>query len=75
MSLIGEADWKKAKWNYNFEELMSKEVTDLAFAQVDFKFPKEIRYPCLPVRTPSGLIFPREGNSLCGIPDIKLHRD
>lgn len=72
MSLIGEADWKNAKWNYNPEVLFSKEVTDLAFAQVEFKFPKEVRYPCLPVRTPSGLIFPREGNSLCGIPEIKL---
>ena len=43
------------------------------FAALKFKFPPETRFPCLPVNTESrGLIFPLEGECLCGAPEIEV---
>ena len=44
----------------------------LGVAHVSFKFPDDCLYPCLPVRTDNGLIFPLEGKSNCGSPEIAL---
>lgn len=73
MCMIGLPNWETTKVIYDIEELYKLEITDLAYAQVEFKFPESIRYPCLPVRGgDSGLIFPFEGNSLCGLQELKL---
>lgn len=42
------------------------------YALVDFSFPAGTRFPCLPVDTPHGLLFPLEGKSLCTAPEIEL---
>jgi len=72
MSMIGKPDWDSIKQIASKEELLGYEVDDLAFASVDFEFPEDTRYPCLPIRTMHGLVFPLKGNSICGIPEIKL---
>ncbi len=41
------------------------------FAYVDFEFPKDTRFPCLPVSAgDKGLIFPLSGKSYCTAPEI-----
>jgi len=72
MSMIGEANWKESKWDYSQETFKKLSMTDLGFYQVEFEFPSEVRYPCLPVRTPSGIIFPIKGRSICGLQEVKL---
>jgi len=73
MCMIGLPNWDTTKTIYDINALYKLEINDLAYAQVDFKFPESVRYPCLPVRGgESGLIFPLEGNSLCGLQELKL---
>ncbi len=76
MALIGEPDWSRIRHIGNTDELFSGDLvhTDLAFANVDFEFPEEVRYPVLPVRTENGLLFPRKGNSTTHISEILLAR-
>lgn len=44
------------------------------FARVSFRFPDEIRYPCLPVkdRNGRGLVFPRSGETWASAPELSL---
>lgn len=45
----------------------------MGFAKVHFRFPDQVRYPCLPVRSElRGLIYPREGTSYATAPEIEL---
>lgn len=69
MALIGKPDWRNIR--------VTLEVSDftpvtLGMARVHFEFPQSVRFPSLPVRTENGLIFPREGTSDCGAPEIAL---
>jgi hypothetical protein len=69
MSLIGFPDWNDLR--------VSTEVDDygptvLGYAVVEFEFPKETRYPTIPVRTGNGLVFPLKGVSECPAPEIYL---
>ncbi|MBS0368633.1 MAG: hypothetical protein JSS57_05475 [Proteobacteria bacterium] len=56
----------------------SKDVDDFighvaGFALVEFVFPDDVTYPCLPVSTEErGLLFPLRGESLCTAPEIEL---
>lgn len=73
MSLIGIPNWDGLKFIGDLEELLNYKVTDLAFANVDFEFPDNVRYPCLPVRVDDGsLVFPKSGNCSTHISEIKL---
>ena len=73
MALIGRPDWKGLKVIRSTKELLTKYIAaDLAFANVDFEFPPEVRFPVLPVRTENGLIFPRKGNCSTHISEILL---
>lgn len=67
MSLIGLPNWREIKQT---DDLSDFTPTTLGFACVDFEFPKETRYPTLPVRTENGLIFPLTGRSSCAAPEI-----
>lgn len=58
MSLIGMPDWHAIHDCKNLDEF---DPETLGFVQVEFEFPAETRYPCLPVRTDNGLIFPPQG--------------
>ena len=60
MSLIGMPLWNEM---FPTNDLNLFTATSLGFACVDFTFPGSVRYPCLPVRTDNGLVFPRKGRS------------
>ena len=72
MSLIGIPDWNGLRHIETLNELMSYLPVDLAFANVDFEFPETVRFPCLPVRTDQGIIFPRKGNTSTHISELKV---
>lgn len=69
MSLIGYPDWDNMKLHPTLEDFTP---TALGVALVDFEFPATVRYPCLPVRTEHGLVFPRRGRSYCSAPEVAL---
>jgi hypothetical protein len=71
MSLIGLPDWKSIKPTFNLDDFT---LTTLGFAAITFKFPDDIRFPTLPVRTDNGLVFPLEGQSNCSAPEVCLAR-
>lgn len=68
MSLLGHPDLNKATRVYNKTiSKMSKEtlLNDYIALEVDFKFPAEVKYPCIPTRAgDKGDIYPREGRSV-----------
>jgi len=80
MCLIGNADWNQIKYLSKIEDVLFQKShpdryrypADLVFAEVKFEFPDNIRFPCLPVRTNNGLIFPKKGNSTTHISEIIL---
>jgi hypothetical protein len=72
MAMIGKPDWDSIRQIKSDKELLNFKVDDLAFASVTFEFPPDARFPCLPVRTMHGLVFPLKGTSICGIPEILL---
>ncbi len=77
MALIGEVYWETIRPLKSTEELLSNRFfpTDMVFANVNFEFPDHVRFPVLPVRTETGLLFPRKGNSSTHISEIMLaHR-
>ncbi|HCE2310191.1 TPA: hypothetical protein NGT30_002513 [Vibrio parahaemolyticus] len=63
-SMIGirEIDYSSSRETRNVHELLGDKC---AFALVDFSFPEGTRYPCLPVRMDSGLMYPLSGESFC----------
>lgn len=72
MSLICVPRWDELVPCNDLDEIG---YLDMAFACVDFEFPKNIRFPTLPVRTANGIIFPRRGRSTCAAPEIRLARE
>jgi len=68
MSLIGTPNWDTMR-EVRLDEI---EMLDLAFADIEFEFPKSIRFPTMPVRTENGIIFPRKGRTNCGAPELFL---
>ncbi|MDU8943485.1 DNA polymerase [Ovoidimarina sediminis] len=71
MAAIRTPDWEKL---YHTKKVKDFRKNRLALARVKFKFPDDCLYPCLPIRTDNGLIFPLEGESNCGSPEIELAR-
>ena len=74
MGLIGKPNWEHIEYFKDVETIDQLESTDLGFADVTFKFPRKVRFPCLPIRTMNGLVFPREGESNASIAELKLAR-
>ncbi|UWQ90498.1 hypothetical protein K3727_17255 [Rhodobacteraceae bacterium M382] len=73
MAIIGNPHWDTIRAISSTDELLTRFAPDdLAYANVDFEFPDEVRYPVLPVRTENGLLFPRKGNSTTHISEILL---
>ena len=80
MGLIGHPDWNKIRYLTKIEDVLFQKEhpdryrypADLVFAEVKFEFPDEVRFPCLPVRTDNGLIFPKSGFSTTHISEIIL---
>src|SRR5262249_46804464 len=48
MSIIGKPDWEKM---YQTTNVGKFKPDTLGYCWVDFEFPKNTRYPCIPVRT------------------------
>lgn len=69
MSVIGIPLWKEV-----FHPKTPKEFKPdgLGYARVEFKFPEKTRFPCLPVRTDYGIVFPLAGESFCCGPEVFL---
>lgn len=74
MAMVGAADWKGLKEIESLKELLSYKAIDLAFAEIDFEFQGAIKFPCLPVRTLNGLIFPLKGATCVPIAEVLLAR-
>ena len=69
MALIGTPDWHNPTTSLKVADFTP---TTFGFANVEFEFPKHVRYPTLPIRTENGLIFPRTGISDCSAPEIAV---
>lgn len=69
MSMIGKPDWRSS-----FVSMKLRDYTadTLGVAEVEFEFPKKVRFPTMPVRTENGLVFPRKGVSDCAAPEIAV---
>jgi hypothetical protein len=71
LSFIRRPDWRTARHCIDLDHLA---VIDAAMtaALVDFRFPNETPFPCLPVRASSGrgLIYPLQGESWCTGPEL-----
>lgn len=63
-------DYDKVRWSTDVADFIGHVA---GFALVEFVFPDDVVYPCLPVSTEDrGLLFPRRGESLCTAPEIEL---
>ena len=71
MAAIKVPDWKNLKTTKNLQDFTKEK---LGLARVSFEFPTDCEFPCLPVRTDHGLVFPLEGETFCGSPEIELAR-
>ncbi len=69
LSYLMVMDYDRARQRNNPQDFCGHVA---GYALVDFSFPAGTRFPCLPVDTPYGLIFPLEGGSLCTAPEIEL---
>jgi hypothetical protein len=69
MAVIGMPDWKAIRQTRDLDDFQPHAM---AFARVKFRFPENTRFPSLPVRSAFGLIFPLEGESFCGAPEVYL---
>ena len=69
MSLIGMPRWDQIRPS---RDLGDYQPHVLGYARIRFRFPDNTRFPCLPVRTPTGLIFPLTGETFCCAPEIYL---
>jgi len=71
MAMIGTPDWNAI---YQTRDLDAFQPHVLGFARVKFHFPENTRFPSLPVRTASALLFPLSGECFCCAPEIYLAR-
>lgn len=73
MATIGRPIWREIR-DMKASDLETIKIGSMAFAFVDFRFPKNVRYPTLPIRTANGIVFPRAGTAYCAAPEIVLAR-
>lgn len=65
-------DYDDARQSRDIEDFMGHVA---GFAQVEFEFPVDTGFPCLPVSVDGrGLLFPLKGVSICTAPEIELAR-
>lgn len=68
--LIRSIDYEGSHESRNLEDFMADVM---GFAHVDFSYPDDVRYPCLPVRCDErGLLFPLSGRSYATAPELAL---
>lgn len=71
LSTLGMPEWEKLRHTTDVEDFTPGAF---GFALVKFSFPKNFAYPCLPVRTEKGLIFPLNGEGFCTASEIHVAR-
>lgn len=71
LAAIGMPFWKEIRQTRDVDEYQPE---TLGFARCEFVFPEDTRFPCLPVRTEAGLLFPLQGETFCAAPEIYLAR-
>ncbi|MCG8601151.1 MAG: hypothetical protein MI807_13490 [Verrucomicrobiales bacterium] len=71
LAQLGTPRWQDLK-NTCCPDDFNCEVLGGAF--VTFEFPDSIRFPCIPVKTANGLIFPLSGKGYATPPEIRLAR-
>jgi len=69
LAAIREVNWNGLEHTKDVSRFKAKE---LGLARIRFRFPDDVRYPTIPVRTSNGLIFPLEGESYVASPEIQL---
>jgi len=69
MALIGMPRWDQIRTSKDLDDFQPHV---LGYARVKFRFQDNTRFPCLPVRTANGLIFPLQGETFCCAPEIYL---
>ena len=69
LATLGQPRWEEIAPTTNIDDFGSDV---LGFAQLRFRFPGGIRYPCLPVRLDSNLLFPLSGETHATAPEIWL---
>jgi hypothetical protein len=68
---LGTPNWERIRVPRSVDEFTSDHY---GVALVRFRFPGNVRFPCLPVRTRTSLIFPLQGESFATSPEIELAR-
>ena len=71
LATLGKPEWERLFHTTNVDDFGSE---TLGFALVDFKFPRKVRFPCIPVRTERGLICPLSGRSFCTASELFVAR-
>jgi hypothetical protein len=72
MTLLGLPDWERLRTCENPELF---HPCSYGLARVRFCFPPDTRFPCLPMRTSHGLLFPLEGEAYVAAPDLFVARE
>ncbi|WAC19021.1 hypothetical protein OVA24_17465 [Luteolibacter sp. SL250] len=72
MSMVDTPLWSEAREVRSFDDLSHDAYSA---ASVEFSFPEETRFPCLPVRAENALIFPLQGKTIASGTEIALARN
>lgn len=67
MSMLGDPDYKRAAYVFNktIEKMNYRDLLlNYIMVDVDFKFPDNVKYPCIPTRVDDDIdIYPKQGRS------------
>lgn len=81
MALVPDVNWSG---EVIVDEIVNRKITrqhfhtpfDLMFGYIKFKFPKSVKFPCIPVSVNGSMVFPRSSDGLDGVyasaPEIYL---
>jgi len=69
LMMIGMPDWDRTGPVTCIEDLSHE---SFSAAHIEFSFPEDIRFPCLPVRTDNALLFPLQGTTVATGTEIAL---
>jgi hypothetical protein len=72
MSMVDTPSWSEAREVRGLDDLSHEAY---CAASVEFSFPEDTRYPCLPVRAENALIFPLQGKTVASGTEIALARE
>ena len=74
MAVFRNPDWDRVEFTTDLKKLAT--LDNMTIARVRFSFPKDTRFPCLPVRAREyGLLFPLEGVSYTTGPELIVARE